>query len=95
MISSLTGVPVPKASVLFGEIGLAAEVRAVTHAEPRLKEAAKLGFSKALLPAVRRKGGGQSAGGLELVAISRLHDLVELLHDPGDDVQFGRRAFSG
>ena len=95
LISSLTGVPVPKASVVFGEIGLAAEVRAVTHAEPRLKEAAKLGFSKALLPAVRRKGGGPSAGGLELVAISRLHDLVELLHDPGDDAQFGRRAFSG
>src|SRR3546814_4929700 len=50
LVSSLSGVPVPKGSVVFGEIGLAAEVRAVAHADPRLKEAAKLGFGKALLP---------------------------------------------
>lgn len=96
LVSSLTGVPVPKASVVFGEIGLAAEVRAVTHADTRLKEAAKLGFSKALVPAARRRGsGGGSADGLELVSITRLHDLVELLQDPGDDTRFGRRVFSG
>src|SRR3546814_7420490 len=39
LVSSLSGVPVPKGSVVFGEIGLAAEVRAVAHADPRLKEA--------------------------------------------------------
>ncbi|GHD49754.1 DNA repair protein RadA [Thalassobaculum fulvum] len=95
LVSSLTGVPVPKGSVVFGEIGLAAEVRAVTHAEPRLKEAAKLGFTKALLPAVRRKGARPAAGGIELVPIARLHDLVDLLHDPSDDAGFGRRIVSG
>ncbi|MEQ9334930.1 DNA repair protein RadA [Thalassobaculum sp.] len=95
LVSSLTGVPVPKGSVVFGEIGLAAEVRAVAHAETRLKEAAKLGFTKALLPASRRKGAGPAAGGMEQVAIARLPDLVELLHDPGDDTRFGRRAVSG
>ncbi len=94
LVSSLTGVPVPKGSVVFGEIGLAAEVRAVAHAEPRLKEAAKLGFTKALLPASRRKGAGPAGAGMELVLISRLHDLVELLHDPGDDARFGRRVAS-
>jgi len=95
LVSSLTGVPVPKGAVVFGEIGLAAELRAVAHAETRLKEAAKLGFSKALLPAARRKGARPPAGGLELVEIARLHDLVELLHDPADDARFGRRVVSG
>ena len=95
LVSSMTGVPVPKGSVVFGEVGLAAEVRAVAHAEPRLKEAAKLGFSKALLPAARRKGGGTAAGGMELVHIARLHDLVDLLADPGDDARFGRRVTAG
>jgi len=42
--------------VVFGEIGLAGEVRAVGQAEARLKEAAKLGFGKALLPASSRDG---------------------------------------
>lgn len=92
LLSSLTGVPVPKGSVVFGEIGLSAEVRAVTQAEARLKEAAKLGFEKALLPASRRKGGKALSGGLDLVEISRLHDLVDLLHDPGDDARIGRRV---
>ncbi len=92
LLSSLTGVPVPKGSVVFGEIGLSAEVRAVTQAEARLKEAAKLGFEKALLPASRRKGGKAVSGGLDLVEISRLHDLVDLLHDPGDDARIGRRV---
>jgi len=94
LVSSLTGVPVPKGSVVFGEIGLAAEVRAVAHADPRLKEAAKLGFTKALLPASRRKGAGPTGAGIELVSVARLHDLVDLLNDPGDDARFGRRAVS-
>jgi DNA repair protein RadA/Sms len=92
LVSSLTGVPVPKGSVVFGEIGLSAEVRAVTQAEARLKEAAKLGFERALVPASRRKGGRAPSGGLDLVEIARLHDLVDLLHDPGDDARIGRRV---
>jgi len=104
LVSSLTGVPVPRGSVVFGEIGLSAEVRAVAHTEARLKEAAKLGFEKALLPATRRKTarsaksgtpGTTVTGGLDLVEITRLHDLVDLLQDPGDDARFGRRVISG
>ena len=101
LVSSLTGVPVPKGSVVFGEIGLSAEVRAVAHTEARLKEAHKLGFEKALLPATRRKIGRDTksappggATALDLVEVARLHDLVDLLHDPGDDARFGRRAVS-
>ena len=45
-----------------------------------------------LLPASQRKGGKAVSGGLDLVEISRLHDLVDLLHDPGDDARIGRRV---
>ena len=94
LVSSLSGVPVPRGSVVFGEIGLSGEVRAVTQSEARLKEAAKLGFDKALLPASRRKGSGSGTGGLERVEIGRLPDLVALLQDPSDDLAFGRRSVS-
>jgi len=57
--SSLKDRKLPKDLVIFGEVGLGGEVRAVSQAESRLKEAARLGFSKALVPkrsAVKVKG---------------------------------------
>ena len=48
--SSARDSPLPQDLVLFGEVGLAGEVRAVRHAETRLREAAKLGFARALIP---------------------------------------------
>ena len=50
LISSVTGVPTNPNEVYFGEIGLSGEIRQVPQEELRLKEAAKLGFSKAVLP---------------------------------------------
>jgi len=54
LVSSLTDRPAPSASVIFGEIGLSGEVRAVGQMDARLKEAAKLGFARALCPRRRR-----------------------------------------
>jgi DNA repair protein RadA/Sms len=48
--SSLRALPLAERTVLFGEIGLLGEVRAVTDAERRLKEAVSLGFTSAILP---------------------------------------------
>lgn len=99
LVSSLTGVPVPKGAVVFGEIGLSAEVRAVAQTEARLKEAAKLGFTRALVPATRRSTGGRggkgASSGLDLAEIARLHHLVELLHDGADNGRVGRRVVAG
>src|SRR6202008_4279874 len=47
LVSSASDIPVPADMVVFGEIGLSGEVRAVGQAEARLKEAAKLGFARA------------------------------------------------
>lgn len=51
VISSLTNKPLPSDMVIFGEIGLSGEIRAVSQPALRLKEAAKLGFSSAIVPA--------------------------------------------
>ena len=77
LVSSISGVPVPKETVVFGEIGLAGEVRSVSQIDTRLKEAAKLGFSRALGPA----GSGRREAPLEVTEIARLYELVELFSE--------------
>jgi DNA repair protein RadA/Sms len=50
IVSALTNLPIMSEGVIFGEIGLSGEVRPVSQAELRLKEAEKLGFKSALIP---------------------------------------------
>ena len=57
LVSSLTGASLPADAVYFGEVGLSGAVRPVVHANLRMKEAAKLGFSKAYAPPPAREGG--------------------------------------
>ncbi len=83
LVSAVTGVPVPPDAVVFGEIGLAGEVRQVGQTDARLKEALRLGFAQALVPARRKAGGRKAAAdGLALREVDRLADLVELLTPP-------------
>jgi DNA repair protein RadA/Sms len=79
LVSSLMEVPVPQEAVIFGEISLSGEVRAVSQAELRLKEAAKLGFSRALAPPAPK----QRKSPLEVTEIGRLQELVELFASLG------------
>jgi len=72
LLSSLSDQPVPERTVAFGEIGLGGEVRPVAQPETRLKEAAKLGFARAYVPA----GTKLKVAGMEIVEIGRLSDLV-------------------
>ncbi|MBM3537046.1 MAG: DNA repair protein RadA [Alphaproteobacteria bacterium] len=79
LVSSLTDQPAPNGSVIFGEIGLSGEVRAVGQTEARLKEAAKLGFSRALCPRRRRNDGERGERtGLAVSEMAVLADLVEI-----------------
>ncbi len=91
LASSLSGVPVPQGTVVFGEIGLSGEVRAVSHTDARLKEAAKLGFTSAIIP--KKRGGKKSAGnvGLEIREIEHLADLLALFHAPSKVTGIGGR----
>lgn len=55
VISSLTNKPLPADTVIFGEIGLSGEIRAVSQPNLRIKEAQKLGFQSAIMPASLKK----------------------------------------
>jgi DNA repair protein RadA/Sms len=74
--SSLRDRALPEDAVLFGEIGLGGELRSVNHGERRLKEAASLGFKRAVLPARNASQGG--SGGVELSRARTLMEAIEL-----------------
>ena len=73
LVSSLADRAVPDDTVLFGEIGLSGEVRPVGQAEQRLKEAAKLGFRRAVAP----PGAARHGAGLEVFEVQHLAELVD------------------
>ena len=78
LVSSVTGVPVPPETVVFGEIGLAGEVRQVAQTEARLKEAQKLGFTHAIVPKGGRGQEKDKSTAMTLTRIERLDDLLAL-----------------
>ncbi|KAF0227262.1 MAG: DNA repair protein [Beijerinckiaceae bacterium] len=74
LVSSLADIPISPHAVLFGEISLSGLIRPVPQAAPRLKEAAKLGFTEAVLPEGSADTAKQS--GLKTRPIQRIADLV-------------------
>jgi DNA repair protein RadA/Sms len=77
VVSSFRNRPLPEKLVAFGEIGLAGEVRPAPRGQDRLREAAKLGFRRALIP--RANAPKQALDGIEVIAVERLADaLAEL-----------------
>ena len=79
VVSSLADRPIPGKVVAFGEVGLAGEVRPAPHGQERLKEAARLGFEKALIP--RANLPKVRIGGLEVVAVDRVDQAVARLRE--------------
>jgi DNA repair protein RadA/Sms len=75
IVSSLRNQPLPAKLVAFGEVGLAGEVRPVQRGQERLKEAAKLGFTRALVPRANAPK-QKSLEGIELIAVERLEQAV-------------------
>ena len=77
IVSSTRNRPLPRGLVAFGEVGLAGEIRPAPRGQERLREAAKLGFSTALIP--KANAPKQPIEGLEIVAVDRLeHALARL-----------------
>ncbi len=74
IVSSLKNKPLPGKMVVFGEIGLAGEVRPVQRGQERLKEAAKLGFTRAVIPKANKPK--QAIMGMEIIAVERLEEAV-------------------
>ena len=65
----------PKGLIVFGEVGLAGEIRPSPRGQDRLKEAAKLGFSVALIP--KANAPKQPIDGLEVIAVDRIEEAID------------------
>ena len=80
IISSLRGKALPKGFFAFGEVGLAGEVRPAPRGQERLKEAAKLGFSVAIVPKANMpKKLGKELEGLTIHAVARVEEAMDLV----------------
>jgi DNA repair protein RadA/Sms len=77
IVSSFKNKALPDKLIVFGEIGLAGEIRPAPHGQERLKEAAKLGFSRALIPEANRPK--QAIAGMEIIAVRRVDEAFETL----------------
>ena len=77
IVSSLNARPVAADLVVFGEVGLAGEIRPVAYGEERLAEAAKHGFKRAIVPTANRPR--RAIKGLEVTPVAHLGDALALL----------------
>jgi len=86
LVSSALDTALPQDCVVFGEISLSGDVRPVSRTEMRLKEASKLGFSRALAPF------GGDGGGVRLEGVARLADAVDRIGQQAWDTPPAKRA---
>ncbi|MFT6009398.1 MAG: DNA repair protein RadA/Sms, partial [Parasphingorhabdus sp.] len=77
LISAHTERPMPSDAVIFGEIALSGEIRPVSRTPLRLKEASKLGFDRALIPA----SGEKSSDKMKKLQFAKLANLVDHMLD--------------
>ena len=68
---------IPRDVAAFGELGLAGEIRPVPNGEERLREVAKHGFKKVIVP--RANAPKKAIKGLEVIAVSRLAEAIDQL----------------
>ena len=77
IVSSFKNQPLDNKTVIFGEIGLAGEVRPVQRGQERLKEAAKLGFTRAIIPKANQAK--QKIKGIDVLPVENLSQALELI----------------
>ncbi|TCT04886.1 DNA replication and repair protein RadA [Paralcaligenes ureilyticus] len=77
IMSSMRNRPLPKGLIVFGEVGLAGEIRPAPRGQERLREAAKLGFNVALIP--KANAPRQAIEGLDIWAVDRVDAAIDRL----------------
>ena len=78
-ISSFRGRVIPKDWVVFGEVGLSGEVRPVASGQERIREAAKHGFKKAIVPSANAPK--KAVNGIEVYRVERISEVLELFDE--------------
>lgn len=81
LVSSLKDVPIRDDAIVFGEIGLAGELRSVSHVEARISEASRLGFKKCILPYHSMKLANANYGDIQLVGVRNVREAFEAAID--------------
>ena len=76
--SSLKNKPLPDKSLVFGEVGLAGEIRPVQRGQERIKEAAKLGFATVVIPTANKPK--QRIDAVRIITVNRVADAIAALH---------------
>lgn len=79
LVSSLKDTPVSDDAIVFGEIGLAGEIRSVTHIDARISEAVRLGFTKCILPFHSLKQVNVKGNGIQLIGVKNVREAFEAL----------------
>jgi DNA repair protein RadA/Sms len=79
--SSLRGKPLPKGFIAFGEVGLAGEVRPAPRGQERLREAAKLGFTQAIVP--KANAPKKPMDGMAVHAVERVEEALQIVRSWG------------
>lgn len=79
LVSSLKDIPMKEDAIVFGEIGLAGEIRSVSHAEARIAEAARLGFHRCILPYHNLANIASASPNIELVGVHTVRQAFEVL----------------
>lgn len=82
LISSFKDIAIDAHTVIFGEVGLAGEIRGVTMAEQRMREAAKMGFTTCIMPKSNAEAIKNTAG-VKIIGVSRLSEIVEWILQQG------------
>jgi DNA repair protein RadA/Sms len=85
LASSLRDVAIPSGTVAIGEVGLLGELRSVGGLDRRLREAARLGFGRAIIPAAGDRSQPAAPVGLELLRAETLREAIDLAigrHEP-------------
>ncbi|MDE6627231.1 MAG: DNA repair protein RadA [Lachnospiraceae bacterium] len=82
LISSFKDIAIDAHTVIFGEVGLAGEIRGVTMAEQRIREAAKMGFATCILPKSNAEV-IKHTDGVKIIGVSRLSEIVEWILQQG------------
>jgi DNA repair protein RadA/Sms len=83
LASSLRDRPIRPGTVAIGEVGLLGELRSVAGVERRLREAARLGFDRAIVPRPARSGPPIAVAGLEILAVGSLREAIEVAFSAG------------
>ncbi|MDO5155270.1 MAG: DNA repair protein RadA [Eubacteriales bacterium] len=78
LISSFKNIAVNPQSVFFGEVGLAGEIRGVTMAEQRVREAAKMGFTTCVIPK-SNVATVKNIEGMRVIGVSKLSEVIEMI----------------